>query len=285
MVEDEFYAMAQTYTQHLHYAEYLRRRKQVKIDNSANLEGIERPTDNRTSLPKHVEKQREIEALRERQKNGLAHLVDEKAHEVDDEDDQRWAGTHLHGLMTSPCKARPLTGAHTFKLSTQAAAGYKQAPAPRTTRPQVNSAGSPAPPRPQPDIELIDLDEDTASDSDDDMDQETRPVMQPPPTRAQSITQYRETPQTNRESRLRDTSSPKRGVQAGSGRPSQGPAFKTKIQSLFDGLDELPEPSRAKSSISINQKPSITQQPETGNANNLDPKRNQHNNQVPTFLT
>jgi hypothetical protein len=76
---------------------------------------IERPTDGRTPLSKEAERQREREAFRKRQKAGLARLdgqnTDEQADDHD-EDDQRWTGTHLHDLMTSPRKARSLAGTH-----------------------------------------------------------------------------------------------------------------------------------------------------------------------------
>ena len=125
MVEDEFYAVAQTFTQHLHHAEYLRRRKQVKAENAAGIVEIERPTDGRTPLPNEVERKREAEALRERQKAGLAQIGDGGVDGRDeDEDDERWAGTHLHGLMTSPRKVRSLVGAHAPKSCTRAAAGF-----------------------------------------------------------------------------------------------------------------------------------------------------------------
>ncbi|OGE55378.1 hypothetical protein PENARI_c004G10134 [Penicillium arizonense] len=87
----------------------------------------------RTPLSKEAERQREREAFRKRQKAGLARLdgqnTDEQADDHD-EDDQRWTGTHLHDLMTSPRKARSLAAA----------------------------------------AQVDELDEETASDSDDDLD-------------------------------------------------------------------------------------------------------------------
>ncbi|KAJ5423544.1 Transcription factor IIA beta-barrel [Penicillium cf. griseofulvum] len=195
MVEDEFYAVAQTFTQHLHHAEYLRRRKEVKAENAAGMREIERPTDSRTPVPNETERKRETEALRERQKAGLAQMgdggVDEKDEdEDDDDDDERWAGTHLHDLMTSPRKSRSLAGVHGPKSSTRAAAGFGQMPTSGTGRARVKSIGSVAAPSRVSAVPSTDLDEETASGSDDDdgddLHLETQPVVLPPSKRANS---------------------------------------------------------------------------------------------------
>ncbi|KXG47777.1 Transcription factor IIA, beta-barrel [Penicillium griseofulvum] len=183
MVEDEFYAVAQTFTQHLHHAEYLRRRKEVKAANAAGMSEIERPTDNRTPVPNETERKREAEALRKRQKAGLAQMGDGGVDNDEDEDDERWAGTHLHDLMTSPRKSRSLAGVHGPKSSTRAAAGFGQMPTSGIGRARVNSIGSVTAPSKAAAVPCINLDEETASGSDDDgddLDRETQPVVLPP---------------------------------------------------------------------------------------------------------
>jgi hypothetical protein len=127
MVEDEFYTIAQSFTQHLHYAEYIRRKKEAKAQSTEALNDIQRPTDGRTQLPKEAVRRKEAEALAARQKAGLAHLEEPEAEKNDSDDDDTWAGTHLHGLLTSPRKSRSLVGAHAMKSSTRAAAGFRQA--------------------------------------------------------------------------------------------------------------------------------------------------------------
>ncbi|CDM31104.1 unnamed protein product [Penicillium roqueforti FM164] len=251
MVEDEFYAVAQTFTQHLHHAEYLRRRKQVKAEHAAGIREIERPTDGRTSLPNEVERKREAEALRERQKAGLAHIGDGEVEEKDeeDDDDERWAGTHLHDLMTSPRKTRSLAGAHAPKSSTRAAAGFGQAPTLATGRARVNSIGSFTAPSRVSEVISIELDEETASGSDDndddDLDLEPRPVLPPPKGTNSTLRKAQAHDQTTLRARQQfeipsmSTSKPK--AKPTHGRPSPANAYKSRVQSLFDDLDELPE--------------------------------------------
>ncbi|KAF7523923.1 hypothetical protein PCG10_006227 [Penicillium crustosum] len=251
MVEDEFYAVAQAFTQHLHHAEYLRRRKQVKAEHAAGMKEIERPTDNRTPLPNEVERKREAEALRERQKAGLAQIGDGGVDEKDeDEDDERWAGTHLHDLMTSPRKTRSLAGVYAPKSSTRAAAGFGQAPTLGTGWARVNSIGSVAAPPRAPEVPVIELDEETASgsDDDDDLNLETKPVVLPPqrtnatPRKCQTHDQT--TPRARQQSKIQSTFTSNPKVKPTYGRPSPANAYKSRVQSLFDDLDELPESSR-----------------------------------------
>ncbi|KAJ5121668.1 uncharacterized protein N7515_009629 [Penicillium bovifimosum] len=295
MVEDEFYAVAQTFTQHLHHAEYLRRRKEVKAANAAGIKDIERHTDGRTPLPKGVEWRREAETLRERQKAGLAKMGDPGADQNDeDDDDERWAGTHLHDLMTSPRKSRALAGVSAPKSSTRAAAGFGQAPLSSTGRARVNSIGSVTAGSMEPSVENIDISEETASGSDDDLDLDTLPVVLPPPKRTKVVPQQdradvQTTPRADQKSKpqnskLQSTSTVKRAAAPVRGRPGPVNRFKSRVQSLFDELDELPESSRLDASVSIgNKEPSEKQSSVTGEGNNSTPKNPRHN-EVPTFL-
>ncbi|KAJ5770428.1 uncharacterized protein N7511_002479 [Penicillium nucicola] len=270
MVEDEFYSVAQTFTQHLHYAEYLRRRKEAKAKNMAAFGVIERPTDGRTPLPKEVERQREREALRHRQKSGLQQLDGQNLDEAEehDEDDARWKGTHLHDLMTSPRKSRSLAGVIALKSSSRAAAGFSQAgQAPSNTGQArvantLNFKATAA--------QVIELDEETASDSDDDLDIEPKAVRPPAPRSAHSTPQRPEsndviTPRASLQNKA--TSMPK--VKPGNTRP----VYKSRVQSLFDDLDGLPEPSQSikYESTNIRRSPS-NRQDKSGHS------------EVPTFL-
>ena len=145
MVEDEFYAVAQTFTQHLHYAEYIRRTKEAKLQNAARIQDLSRPTDGVTPMSEETKKKKEAEALAERQKKGLGRLEDEEkkgagsdgkreADGLDDDDDDdnalfqddAWVGTSLYDLMMSPRKERSLVDPRGIKSSTKAAAGYTQ---------------------------------------------------------------------------------------------------------------------------------------------------------------
>jgi hypothetical protein len=275
MVEDEFYAVAQTFTQHLHYAEYLRRRKEVKAENAAALGVIERPTDGRTPVSKEAERQREREAFRQRQKAGLARLDGQNPDEqIDDheEDDQMWSGTHLHDLMTSPRKARSLAGRHVLKSSSRAAAGFLQAgqaPPPGNGQAQVNSIGSTTPISRAAAAQVVELDEETASDSDDDLDIQHEAVRLP--RSAHSMTRKLQTDDQNTpRANLRNSTTSRSKAKAANARPE----YKSRVQSLFDDLDELPEPS-----------PSIISTPNniTKSSPSIRQEKSRHN-EVPTFL-
>ncbi|CAG8034057.1 unnamed protein product [Penicillium salamii] len=279
MVEDEFYAVAQTYTQHLHYAEYVRRRKEVKENHGIPAEDIERPTDDRTPLPQRVETQRELNTLRERQTSGLAHLVEERSNEVEGDDDELWVGTHLHGFMSSPRKSRSLAGHQIPKSSTRAAAGFGQLP---VARARVNSIGSFTSEKKRADVETIDLDEETASGSDDDLDNRGPARMAPPPKRAQSVMQSGGTPRARYQSELQVTPTPKVKSSPSNARSSQTPGFKSKIQSLFDDLDDLPETPQTNNRFHAEEN-TKTLRPETCKRNSLDPKKPGHS-EVPIFL-
>ncbi|CAG8903739.1 unnamed protein product [Penicillium egyptiacum] len=292
MVEDEFYAVAQTFTQHLHHAEYLRRRKQVKAENAAGIGDIERPTDGRTPLPNEVERKRAAEALRERQKAGLAQIGDGGVDGKDeDDDDERLAGTHLHCLMTSPRQVRSLVGAHAPKSSTRAAAGFGRAPTLGSGRARVNSIGSVTAASRAPEVPSIELDEETASgsDDDDDLDLETQPVVLPPPRRTNTTLRKSQahdqtTPRAQQASKIQSTSTLKPKAKPAHERPSPANAYKSRVQSLFDDLDELPESSRIDHSISDKSRETPARQsPITGGGDNLDAKNSRHN-EVPTFL-
>ncbi|KAJ5527017.1 hypothetical protein N7513_011176 [Penicillium frequentans] len=294
MVEDEFYAIAQTFTQHLHYAEYVRRKKEAKARSAAATKELERPTDGQTAMPKALQMRKNAEALDARQKDGLAQLevpVDDNAEKHTDEEDGAWAGTHLHGLMTSPRKSRSLVGAHAVKSSTRAAAGFGQASRPdRKLRGSENAIPAPA----VQSIDVIDLE--TASEEDSDNDGGIYPVVMPafpirqestpsrtaerptPPAKRQiSGTTMKSTPKTPALHKERSTPT-QRSNKAGTG-------FKSRVQMLFDDFDELPESSQPSSYISDQKEgstPGNSTAKETSGTNNL--VSESRYNDVPTFF-
>jgi hypothetical protein len=295
MVEDEFYTIAQSFTQHLHYAEYIRRKKEAKARGTESLNDIQRPTDGRTQLPKEAERRKEAEALSARQKAGLAHLGQPDADKDDSDDDDTWAGTHLHGLMTSPRKSRSLVGAHAMKSSTRAAAGFRQAAGSSSGRLTANAPLSRAAAAHIVEVhddttsdDDGDLDGDTSSDEDDDLDGQARLVRIPQSKRLHtngptSTAQPQHTTgswngihkqPTTKEEKVRVNPKPTNG-------------FKPRFQMLFDDFDELPEPSPSKASSTSDMKKgqsstnNITQGgPEN---DNLEFKKTRFND-VPTFL-
>ncbi|KAL4893555.1 hypothetical protein BDV59DRAFT_26784 [Aspergillus ambiguus] len=151
MVEDEFYAVAQTFTQHLHYAEYVRRKKEAKRQNADAIRQLARPTDGVTPVSPDMIRRDAAEALARRQDSGLEQMAgrrprvdsEEEGGDEDDEDDDEaddaFAGTSLHGLMTSPRKARSLVGMQGVRSTTRAAAGFLRAGTTATTGEETRS--------------------------------------------------------------------------------------------------------------------------------------------------
>ena len=133
MVEDEFQAVAQTFTQHLHHAEYTRLKNIAKSRTTSALNTTTRPTDSVTAMRIETRKKKEAEVREAKQKSALqqmtkAPIPDNKSDsDSDNKLDASWAGTVLQTLMTSPRKHRTsLTGLHGVKSSTRAAAGFSK---------------------------------------------------------------------------------------------------------------------------------------------------------------
>lgn len=112
MVEDEFLAMANDFTKHLHAAEYQRLKALASTRNAGMIRTISRPVTGRMSDP--VKRRRSALALAASQRKGLRNSLrkrkdrdDSDSDDDDDDDDGElpWAGTSLQGLMESPRKA------------------------------------------------------------------------------------------------------------------------------------------------------------------------------------
>ncbi|OKO96920.1 hypothetical protein PENSUB_10474 [Penicillium subrubescens] len=294
MVEDEFYTIAQSFAQHLHYAEYIRRKKEAKAQSMEALNEIQRPTDGRTKLPKEAERRKEAEALAARQKAGLAHLGEPEADKDDSNDDDTWAGTHLHGLMTSPRKSRLLMGAHAMKSSTRAAAGFSQAAGAYSDRAAASVPLSRAAAAHIVEVHDVttsdddgDIDGETASDEDDDLDGQARPVRiqsKSLPTNGPTRTAQ---PQHTTGSRNGIHKQPTIKEEKVRVNPKPTSRFQSRVQMLFDDFDELPEPSPSKTSSTSDMKKSrsstnIITQRGSGD-DNLESKKTRFND-VPTFL-
>jgi hypothetical protein len=295
MVEDEFYTIAQSFTQHLHYAEYIQRKKEAKAQSTEALNDIQRPTDGRTQLPKEAVRRKEAEALAARQKAGLAHLEEPEAEKNDSDDDDTWAGTHLHGLLTSPRKSRSLVGAHAMKSSTRAAAGFRQAAGANSDRAAASVPFSRAAVAHIVEVHDAttsdddgDLDGETASDEDDDLDGQARPVRVPQPKRLQ-------TNGITRTAQLRHATSSWNGIHEQPTikeekvrvNPEPTNRFQSRVQMLFDDFDELPEPSPPKTSSTSDMKKSRSSTKNStqrgSEDDNLESKKTRFND-VPTFF-
>lgn len=131
MVEDEFLAVAQKFTMHLHAAEYKRQTKAVRANRADAITSISRPVTGR--MPDQSKRKAQSIMQSKAQSSAIHGLLPKKAASADDTDESDesvelpYVGTTLHGLMDSPRKkAVSLTHFGATRTSTRAAAGFRQ---------------------------------------------------------------------------------------------------------------------------------------------------------------
>ncbi|KIW63779.1 hypothetical protein, variant 3 [Phialophora macrospora] len=121
MVEDEFQTVAQSYTAHLHHAEYKRLIKQAR---QAPPKALPAPT---SPMSREAKNRLRTAALDQRQKETLRRVTGNKAHGDEDEDDKvanLWSGTSLAPLMAGGSQQkRSLVGLEGISSSTKAGLG------------------------------------------------------------------------------------------------------------------------------------------------------------------
>lgn len=120
MVEDEFQTVAQSYTAHLHYAEYKRLVKQAR-------EAVPKPLPEPTS-PMTVETKNRLRtaALRKKQTQTLRQITGVKDQEEQEEDEgaDLWSGTTLAPLMAGGSQHKQsLVGLERISSNTKAGRG------------------------------------------------------------------------------------------------------------------------------------------------------------------
>jgi hypothetical protein len=125
MVEDEFQAVAQTFTRHLHHAEYVRMKKKAR---TAPPKVISQPHH---GMRAEAEKKLEAKHLHKRQTSAVKSMARKaEGSSTDDEEETRgndpWQGTSLAGLMAndSPRKRTALVGLQQIPSTTRAAKGF-----------------------------------------------------------------------------------------------------------------------------------------------------------------
>ncbi|OJD13875.1 hypothetical protein AJ78_05722 [Emergomyces pasteurianus Ep9510] len=190
MVEDEFLATAQTFTRHLHHAEYVRKKKEAKMKNANTIEDIARVGAKSTLSAEH-RKKLESEENSTRQKAALDELkrvagrppvdseVEDQGIESDeDKDDDPWVGTSLQNLMTNQTKHQSLVGLHRIKSTTRAAFGFAKTPVglPRgSARSKQDEHPDEHPTSTRgADIDPHIVDDETTTEDDDDLDAQPR---------------------------------------------------------------------------------------------------------------
>ncbi len=122
MVEDEFHSVAQTFTQHLHHAEYQRLKKKARDTAPPTFQ----PTD---QMRTGVKKKLEARAIHAKQKDAVRKItngISLSADEDEEQDDDPWLGTSLAGLMTDANfpKKTALVGLEKVQSTTRAAKGF-----------------------------------------------------------------------------------------------------------------------------------------------------------------
>lgn len=128
MVEDELFKIAQTYTVHLHAAEYKRQQKAVKSQNADTINTISRPVTG--IMTDHAKRKAEAVAIAKRQRLLIEGIRGKRSGNVSDESEDEglpYVGTTLHGLMDSPRKKAASLAKLGTKATTRAAAGFGKA--------------------------------------------------------------------------------------------------------------------------------------------------------------
>lgn len=141
MVEDEFHAVAQQFTKHLHHAEYLRLKNVAKTRNASAINTISRPTDSVTVMREETKMKKQAKAQEAKTKAGVEKVIkprtgkgagDDSESQSDFENEEGvgdpWQGTQLQHFMTkSPRKTLTgLTGLQGVMSYTRAAAGLER---------------------------------------------------------------------------------------------------------------------------------------------------------------
>jgi hypothetical protein len=103
MVEDEFLSVAQTFTVHLHAAEYKRQQKMVKSRNADTINSISRPVTG--MMPEQTKRKLEAVARAKTQRSAVEDVVAKKAEDDDDSDDG--GGLPYFGDYTSWINGQP----------------------------------------------------------------------------------------------------------------------------------------------------------------------------------
>ena len=130
MVEDEFQTVAQSFTQHLHHAEYQRMKKKAR---DAGPKPLPAPTSNMRQETKAKLQASLLHGKQNAALNGMLNgAVRATAGKEEDEEEERendpWLGTSLAGLMATdgPRHRTALVGLEKIASSTRAAKGYRR---------------------------------------------------------------------------------------------------------------------------------------------------------------
>jgi hypothetical protein len=139
MVEDEFQAVAQTFTRHLHHAEYVRMKKKVR---AAPPPAVSQPLQ---GMRAEINKRLEMKDLHDRQNIAVKSVIDGAGRASPDNEKEAqlndpWQGTSLAGLMVkdSTQNRMALVGLEQMPSTTRAANGFNRGEGDSPTKWQEN---------------------------------------------------------------------------------------------------------------------------------------------------
>ncbi|OAX84512.1 hypothetical protein ACJ72_01128 [Emergomyces africanus] len=315
MVEDEFLATAQTFTRHLHHAEYVRKKNEAKIQNANAIRGLAHPGA-KSTMSAQDRKKMESEENLAKQKAALGELKrvagrppvdseveDEGIESDEDKDDDPWVGTSLQNLMTHQLKHQSLVGLHGIKSTTRAALGFAKAPGGLLGRnASSNQQGHSTPTRgAEVDPYIVDDDEMTTED-DDDLD------AQPRRSKSVQISTAKPGPRSKTHTAVPRATNTKVQAVAGSDprrkanlfhelgnlkkneqQTTFAPPKRSRIMSLFDDSDDEQTTKMKKNEGSSSNKHQILKRSPSKTASNKRPENDRISkkarlNEVPTFL-
>jgi hypothetical protein len=130
MVEDEFYTVAQTYTAHLHLAEYKRLVKQAR---EAPPKALPEP---KSPMSRQAKQRLKSDALQLKQKDTLQKVLGSTSMETEEEEEEEedkvadlWSGTSLAPLMAGGNQEKTsLLGLERMSSNTKAGMGFVRPP-------------------------------------------------------------------------------------------------------------------------------------------------------------
>ncbi|KAL2374388.1 hypothetical protein RJ035_004947 [Blastomyces gilchristii] len=267
MVEDEFLATAQSFTRHLHHAEYVRKKNETKIKNAKAIKALVRPTGVKSTLSAESRKNMQSEENSSRHKAALSELKriagrppvdseveDEGIESEEDKDDDPWVGTSLQNLMTYQMKHKSLVGLHRIRSTTRAALGFSKAPVGLAGGSRKRGQDGHPQPTPGAEIRPHVIDDESTTGDDDDLDAQPRrsksvqiPTPNPRPATSRSNTYATGSLSTKTRTQSVSRSDPQEGInvshEPGDSTSHRRAAFvppkrTSKIMSLFDDSED-----------------------------------------------
>ncbi|PGH07017.1 hypothetical protein GX51_02057 [Blastomyces parvus] len=319
MVEDEFLATAQSFTRHLHHAEYVRKKNETKIKNASAIKALVRPTDVKSNLSAESRKNMQSEENSARHKVALSELKkiagrppvdseveDEGIESEEDKDDDPWVGTSLQNLMTYQTKHQSLVGLHGIRSTTRAALGFSKAPVGLPGGSRKRSYDAHSTPTRGAEICPHFIDDESTTGDDDDLDAQPRrsksiqiPTPNPRPATSRNNTYATVSLSTQTRIQSVSRSDPQEGInvshESGETTSHRRTAFvppkrTSKIMSLFDDSDdEIPTKTMKNENENDNNKAQVRKRSPSETSSNKRREKDEKSkksrlNEVPTFL-